>query len=554
MVKKEKLSLEGMLEQALVKDEDKPYEVPENWEWTRLGEIGEVITGNTPSKNNANYYGNSLPFFKPTDLNQGFFISEAGDYLSQEGIKKARVVPEGSTLVTCIGATIGKCGYTRVDGSTNQQINAIVPYSNVNNKCVYFLLCTPFMQDNIISNSSSTTLPILNKSRFENLCIPLPPLYEQQRIAVLIESIFEKLDRAKELVQNALDSFENRKSAIFYKTFTGELTAKWRKENGVDFEKDWVEKTLGKLCEINPPKIKIKDLRDDLEVSFVPMQAVSDVLGIIQAPQARRLEEVKKGYTNFIKGDVIFAKITPCMENGKSAIVEKLVNDIGFGSTEFHVLRCSEELFNRYLYHLVRWQVFRDEAKQVMTGAVGQQRVPKTFLEEYTLNTPPLSEQKEIVRILDSLFEKEQRAKELCDLIENIDHMKKSILARAFRGELGTNNPEEESTIKLLKEILKERLENEGNKIAKNTTGKRMIDYTDITKETAISEVVDVMTGKNLYEILCDNNKKLSPIDLYKMASLDIEEFYADLKKFIDADKIVEIRRPHGEIYLEAKK
>jgi type I restriction enzyme S subunit len=145
------------------------------------------------------------------------------------------------------------------------------------------------------------------------------------------------------------------------------------------------------------------------------------------------------------------------MENGKSAVVGSLVNDIGFGSTEFHVLRCSERLYNRFLYHLVRWQMFRDEAKQVMTGAVGQQRVPKEFLEQYSINLPPLSEQKDIVRILDNLLENEQKAKELCDVIDKIDLMKKSILARAFRGELGTNNPEEESAIELLKQVLQEK-------------------------------------------------------------------------------------------------
>ena len=212
----------------------------------------------------------------------------------------------------------------------------------------------------------------------------------------------------------------------------------------------WENCILQDVCEINPKRADISSYSDDTEVSFVPMSAVSELSGQIESLQTKPLVEVKKGYTNFSEGDVIFAKITPCMENGKSAIVGVLANNTGFGSTEFHVLRCSAKLSNRYLHYMVRNQKFRDEAQAVMAGAVGQQRVPKDFLEKYPLFLPPLPEQQEIVRILDSLFEKEQQARELCNVIDEIDLMKKAILARAFRGELSTNVSGEESTLRLL--------------------------------------------------------------------------------------------------------
>ena len=217
----------------------------------------------------------------------------------------------------------------------------------------------------------------------------------------------------------------------------------------------WRQGYLGEFCEVNPKKAVTKDLPDDLEVTFVPMPALSDILGEITDPQVRKLKEVRTGFTNFSEGDVVFAKITPCMENGKSAVVGPLVNNLGFGTTEFYVLRCSKMLLNRYLYHLVRSQAFRADAKSVMTGAVGQQRVPKSFLEDYPLTIPSVPEQIEIVRILDSLFTKEQQAKEAAEAVmEKIDLLKKSILVRAFRGELGTNDPTEESALELLKSIL----------------------------------------------------------------------------------------------------
>lgn len=284
--------------------------------------------------------------------------------------------------------------------------------------------------------------------------IPLAPLLEQQRIVDRIESLFAKLDEAKEKAQTVVDGFELRKSAILHKAFTGELTEQWRKAHGV--EKDnWRKVSLADVCKVNPKKIDTKDLPDDLEVSFFPMPSLSEVYGEITEPQTRHLQEVRTGFTNFSEGDVVFAKITPCMENGKAAVIGKLVNNIGYGTTEFYVFRCGEKLYNRYLYHLLRDQHFRDEAKAVMTGAVGQQRVPKSFLEEYPLYLPSVSEQKEIAQILDEMFVKEIKVKDMAEsVLDQIDTMKKAILARAFRGKLGTNDPTEESAVELLKTIL----------------------------------------------------------------------------------------------------
>ena len=291
---------------------------------------------------------------------------------------------------------------------------------------------------------------------FESYNIALPPLSEQQRIVERIEELFAKLDEAKERLQEVADSFAVRKAAILHKAFTGELTKQWRLENGVSDE-SWEEKLLGDVCTVNPKKIDAKNLDDNLEVSFVPMAAVSDVLGEIVNHEVKNLQDVRTGFTNFSKGDVIFAKITPCMENGKSAIVGPLVNDIGYGSTEFYVLRCKEELNNKYLYHMVRNTTFRAEAKAVMTGAVGQQRVPKTFLQEYQLSLPSLPEQHEIVRLIDDLLARERAAQQAAEqALASIDLMKKSILARAFRGELGTNKASEASALELLRQVLAE--------------------------------------------------------------------------------------------------
>lgn len=449
--RKEALTPEERLQAALVPESEQPYKLPANWCWTYLGCVSDVITGGTPSKKHAEYYGGLFPFFKPTDLDFGRHVVEASEYLTDEGKMISRIIPKQSTAVCCIGS-IGKCGFLEVEGTTNQQINSAIP--KFNPLFLYYYCNTHYFNKDLWSKASATTISIVNKSKMESCLFPLPPLPEQQRIVNRIESLFAKLDEAKQKAQDVLDSFEPRKTATLHKAFTGELTVQWRKEHGVEMD-SWEKTILKNVCKVNPKKIDTSGLPDNLKVSFFPMAALSEVSGEITDPQIRLLKDVKSGFTNFLEGDVVFAKITPCMENGKSAVIGKLVNDIGYGTTEFYVLRCGKDLYNRYLYHMIRDTTFRSEAKSVMSGAVGQQRVPKSFMENYPLKLPSVQEQVEIVRVLDNLLAKEQRAKESAEgVLEQIDLIKKSILARAFRGELGTNDPSEESAVELLKRVI----------------------------------------------------------------------------------------------------
>ena len=147
---------------------------------------------------------------------------------------------------------------------------------------------------------------------------------------------------------------------------------------------------LGSCCEINPKKTKDNRLVDNIEISFVPMTAVSEK-GEIDSSDVRRYEDVKKGFTYFTEGDVLFAKITPCMENGKGAVAKGLKNRIGFGSTEFHVLRPIDGISNPYwVYAITSFKSFRKEAESNMTGSAGQRRTPVSFLENYEVALPPI--------------------------------------------------------------------------------------------------------------------------------------------------------------------
>ena len=160
----------------------------------------------------------------------------------------------------------------------------------------------------------------------------------------------------------------------------------------------WVAPKLSDVCQINPRGKS--ELAADNEVSFVPMAAISESSGTIFAAETRPLRDIRKGFTPFQEGDVLFAKITPCMENGKAAIARNLVNQRGYGSTEFHVIRPSPLVLAEWIFAIIRTVEFRRAAAASFQGAVGQQRVTGSFLESFRIPLPPLSEQQRIVEIL----------------------------------------------------------------------------------------------------------------------------------------------------------
>ncbi|MFH1931125.1 MAG: restriction endonuclease subunit S [Pseudomonadota bacterium] len=259
---------------------------------------------------------------------------------------------------------------------------------------------------------------------------------------------------------------------------------------------NWEFVRLGEVVQINPPKIR-PEISDDKLCSFVPMKAVSDRLGIIENIEMKPFGKVKGGYTSFKENDVLFAKITPCMENGKVAIAKNLIDGFGYGTTEFFVLRCSNIVLNKFLYYIVRSQAFRDSAKPNMTGTVGQRRVPKAFLHKYKLPFPPLPEQKRIVKKLSSMLGKLKEAKELIqEARDTFEERRAATLNKAFTGELTkkwrAENPDVENTFIEANEL-------KGKPYLIPATWK-WIEFCDLTKETKIGLVRSVKEQSNSFK------------------------------------------------------
>jgi type I restriction enzyme S subunit len=212
----------GVYRQSLLKQAFEG-KLNEGWRTLKVGEIGRIETGTTPPTANPKNYGGDLPFFKPTDLEQGRFVRKAREHLSEAGQEHARILPKGSVLVTCIGATIGKTGLSQLPCATNQQINSISPNDEVLPEFAYYQVISPRFQEQIKTNASSTTLPILNKSKFCALPFVVCSLPEQHEIIRLLDEQFEVIERNEREIDAALRRSEALRQAILKKAFTGQL-------------------------------------------------------------------------------------------------------------------------------------------------------------------------------------------------------------------------------------------------------------------------------------------------------------------------------------------
>ena len=450
--KKEALTPEERLQAALVPESEQPYPVPENWCWTYLGCVSDVVTGGTPSKKHPEYYGGLFPFFKPTDLDFERHVVEASEYLTDEGKMVSRISPEQSTAVCCIGS-IGKCGFLEVEGTTNQQINSAIP--KFNPLFLYYYCNTHYFNEELWSKASATTISIVNKSKMESCVFPLPPLPEQLRIVDRIESLFAKLDEAKQKAQDALDSFETRKAAILHKAFTGELTAQWRKKHSIGME-SWETKKLSEVSTLQTGLMKGKNYSG--KTVMLPYLRVANVqdgfLNLSEIKEIEVSEELIDRYS-LKNGDVLFTEGGDYDKLGRGTVWQGQIKNCLHQNHVF-VVRPQADVLSPYF---LSYQAGSRYGKQYFLKCSKQTTnlasINSTQLKGFPVLMPTIEEQAQIVLLIDDLLAKEQQAKEAAEgVLDQIDLIKKAILARAFRGELGTNNPSEESSVELLKQVL----------------------------------------------------------------------------------------------------
>lgn len=397
-----------------------------SWKVKFLGDVCEIINGSTPLRSNKDFWENGqFPWFTIDDIRQqGRIINHTKQKVTEKALSKLRILPKDSVLLCCT-ASVGEYAITNIEITTNQQFNGLVVKNKKELNPIYLMHYCSILKDKLLNLSGKTTIDFIAISKLKNLEIPLPPLSEQQAIVEKLDAAFALIDQAKanieKNVQNAKELFQSKLNQIFSQKGEG-----------------WEERKLGEVCIIKPPKKEAKEVVgvEDL-VTFLPMEDLGICAKETTPNKARKLKEVSGSYTYFKEGDILLAKITPCFENGKLSIARNLVNKIGFGSSEYVVFRTNKELLNEYLFYFLSRDTFRAEGKRKMQGAVGHKRISKEFIEDALIYLPSLQTQQEIVSQLDALSEqtKQLEAKYQTKL-GNLEELRKSILEKAFKGEL----------------------------------------------------------------------------------------------------------------------
>lgn len=303
-----------------------------------------------------------------------------------------------------------------------------------------------FKKEYLVNQGKGGAQPNISQEIVKSLIIPFPPLKEQKQIVEKIESEFAKIDEGLEHLEKAKEQIKQYRQSVLKSAFEGKLYK----------TSEWLNIAFENIIDVNPktdiPSIDLKDL-----VSFLPMSSVYAEINKYDE-EFIQYDKIKKGYTKFQNQDVLFAKITPCMENGKMCVVSNLQFGVGFGSTEFHVLRSLGTILPEFIFYFVVQKSFRKQAQNVMTGAVGQRRVPADYLKNIKINLPTLEEQKRIVEEIEKRFAVADEVEKVVeDNIEKAKQLKQSILKKAFEGRLVPQEPTDEPASTLLEKIKQER-------------------------------------------------------------------------------------------------
>ena len=452
--KKETLTPEERLQAALVPEREQPYKVPGNWCWIQLGELYQINP-----KNLAEDFVDAA-FIPMEKIAPGFVNEYSFDVQPWCKAKKGHTqFADGDVAF----AKISPCFENRksmllnnlpngIGGGTTELV--VLRQSHMNQKYTFwFISQEQFIRGGIATYSGTVGQQRISMDYVRTYPIPVPPLPEQQRIVERIESLFVKLDEAKQKAQDALDSFETRKAAILHKAFTGELTAQWRKEHGVGMV-SWRTVTFKDAC------LKITD--------GTHHSPVNTPTGEYMYVTAKNIKETGIDLTNitFVSKDVHDEIYSRCdvqygdvlyIKDGATtgiAAVNTIEEPFSLLSSVAVLRPDKKQIVAEYMVYNLN----SSKTKTMMINNMSGNAITRLTLSK--IKTAPitvcsLDEQNEIVRILDDLLAKEQQAKEAAErVLEQIDLIKKAILARAFRGELGTNDPSEESAMELLKSVV----------------------------------------------------------------------------------------------------
>lgn len=427
--------------------------VPANWIWVELGKLSSTKSGYPfDSKRFSGDKKGKRPIIRIRDVVRGYT-----ETYTDEDCPEVFIINKGEILIGMDG-DFNLAKWNDSEALLNQRVCCIQSTSELLlNDFVYFYLPIPLKLIN--EATPSITVKHLSTKTISQIPFPLPPLPEQHRIVTRIESLFAKLDEAKEKAQAVVDGFELRKSAILHKAFTGELTERWRKEHGVGLD-SWETKPLDEIAFLQTGLMKGK--RYEGETLFLPYLRVANVQdGFLDLREIKKIEVSASSVARYSlkKGDVLFTEGGDFDKLGRGTVWEEEIPNC-LHQNHIFVVRPHKSVLDSYF---LSYQAGSKYGKTYFLNCSKQTTnlasINSTQLKGFPVKLPTLSEQLQIVSTINGLLNKEQQAKSAAEaVLAQIDAIKKAILVRTFRGELGTNDPEEEWAGELVKTYLPEQM------------------------------------------------------------------------------------------------
>jgi type I restriction enzyme, S subunit len=414
---------------------DGEYQLPDGWNWTSVNTIGEVVTGTTPSKANENYYGNHFPFYKPTDLDAGFFTKNSRDGLSSLGIQKARLLPEKSILVT----TIGKTGLIRTPGASNQQINAIIPNKSIIPEYLYYICVSPFFQKAIQNSASATTLPILNKSKFEKLLIPLAPLSEQAQIVAKIEELFTQLDAGTSALAKVQAGLRRYKRSVLKAAVEGRLVDGNLVIGEGRLPVGWRIARIEELADTIGGVTKGRNFRGKKTVMLPYLRVANVQRGRLDLEEMKEIEllEIEVEKYRLRDGDVVLTEGGDWDKLGRSAVWRKQIELCVHQNHIFRARVKESAILPEWLMYFTNSEVGQDYFKEAAKQTTNLASVNLTQLRNCPVYLPPLEEQRRIVAEVERrLSVARQVESSVEEALVRASRLRQAMLRSAFEGRL----------------------------------------------------------------------------------------------------------------------
>lgn len=408
-------------------------QLPKKWVETTLGELALIQSGGTPSRSNKDYWDGDVPWIKISDI-KDLYVNEATEYITQEGLKNsaARIFPKGTILFT-IFATIGRIGILNFEAATNQAIAGITPTNKINHKYLTYSLID--LSNSILEQGKGVAQKNINQAILKDTIIPLPPLFEQDRIVSKLDLLFGKLDSIKISMTNIPLLLKDFRQQVLTQAITGKLTEKWREEKVLS---KWKNELAQNCCEkvqsggtpkgsnfetSGIPFLKVYNIvKNQIDFDYNP-QFVSEMI---------QNSQIKKSIA--YPGDVIMNIVGPPLN--KIAIIPNDYPEWNLNQA-ITLFRTKKYLSNKFLYYFFCEGSAVNSLINETRGVVGQVNISLSQCRNFLIPIPTLGEQDEIVKRVESLFAKADAIeKQYKSLKEKIDNLPQALLHKAFKGEL----------------------------------------------------------------------------------------------------------------------